>query len=147
MDPEPNWLTFNSFRSGDMTAALPGADYPDLFVNIDDICTLFCKEGNLTVSARIGNQGYAPILKDVQLVLYGETSSGDVELASLTVSGGILPGVLSETVEFVLKGVETSDLSDIRLEVDGGNNAAENSYYDECDEENNAHYWGGTLCE
>jgi hypothetical protein len=147
MNPDPNWATFNSFRSGDMTAALPGADYPDLFVNIDDVCTLFCDEGSLTVAGRVGNQGFAHVIKDVEVVLYGETASGDVELGRLTVTGGISSGALRESFEFNLQDVDVEALLDLRLEVDGGNNATDSGAYSECDEENNTHNWGQAICE
>jgi hypothetical protein len=144
--PDTNWATYNSFRSGDMTAALPGADYPDLIAVIDDVCTLFCDDGELTISARIGNQGFAPVFKDVEIVLYAETAAGDVEWARQMVSGGIDSGGLGESITFEVTGVDLSTVTDLRLEVDGGNSATDGGAYSECDETNNTGAWGKPIC-
>lgn len=144
--PDTNWATYNNFRSGDMTAALPGADYPDLFALIDDVCTLFCSEGDITVKGRVGNQGYAPVFKDIEVVLYAVTSAGDVELDRLNLTGGINSGSLRESFTFELTGIDTSAILDLRVEVDGGNAAADNGAYTECDETNNAGNWGKPIC-
>jgi hypothetical protein len=144
--PDTNWATFNNFRSGDMTAALPGADYPDLFALIDEVCTLYCSEGELTVIGRVGNQGYAPVFKGVEIVLYAETSAGDLELARMNLSGGIKSGELRENFTFELTGVDTSAILDLRVEVDGGNAAVDDGAYTECDENNNESNWGKPVC-
>ena len=110
------------------------------------MCTLYCSEGELTVIGRVGNQGYAPVFKGVEIVLYAETSAGDLELARMNLSGGIKSGELRENFTFELTGVDTSAILDLRVEVDGGNAAVDDGAYTECDENNNESNWGKPVC-
>ena len=145
-NPAPNWSSYNNFRSGDMSAALPGADYPDLTATIDEVCSRLCDEGSLTVSVRVSNQGFASVPKDFQLALIAETDAGDVVLETRTISGGVGSGIMRESLVFDLTEIDTEAINDLRLEVDGGDNAPDGGTYMECNEENNSDNWGLAPC-
>ena len=145
-NPDPNWLTFNNFRSGDMTAALPGADYADLIGQIDEICNLFCDDDELTVTVRVANQGFAAVADPVEVVLYGITSDGEVELGRTDIQGGIASGIMGSTVMFELSGVDVTTLTNMRVEVDGGDSATDGGAHMECNEENNSATWDQLIC-
>ncbi len=140
---ETNWLTYNNFRSGDLT---PGVGYsgPDLYPRIEDICVTECNEGNLTVWFSLGNQGYNDVTDPIEVNIVGETDAGEVILATYTWSVGILQGTRTDSVSVEMTGIPTP-LYDLKIEVDGGNHESL-SQIDECYEENNEDVWGGILC-
>lgn len=140
---ETNWLSYNNFRSGDLT---PGEGYsgPDLAVAIEDICADECSLGNVTVWYTVGNQGYNDVEDDVLIEFFAETNEGSVVLGEVTWSADLLQGVqtASESIEFT--GVPTP-LYDVWMAIDGGDNAS-SSAIDECYEDNNTAEWGAIIC-
>ncbi|MFT4974950.1 MAG: hypothetical protein ACI8S6_000833 [Myxococcota bacterium] len=79
-DPEPNWLSYNSFRSGDMEAG-DGLAVPDFTLDNGDICTLECADGRLLVWIHPGNIGASDqtTLQTAALVIRAEDSDGGRE--------------------------------------------------------------------
>jgi hypothetical protein len=140
---ETNWLTYNNFRSGDLT---PGVGYagPDLFPRIEDVCVTECEEGNVTVWFSLGNQGFNDVTDPIVVDIVGETAAGEVILATYTWNVGIPQGTRTDSVDVEIVGVPTP-LYDIKVEVDGGNDGTF-SDIDECYEQNNEDIWGAVVC-
>jgi hypothetical protein len=140
---EPNWLAYNNFRSGDL---LPGEGYsgPDLVAKIEDVCSIECDRGNVTVSFSIGNQGYRDVTEDVAVDIWGETDRGVQLLTSITWTGTLVQGEQSASYAVELPGVP-SPLYDIWVAVDGGD-VPTTGVVDECHEDNNVAEWGAAIC-
>lgn len=140
---ETNWLTYNNFRSGDLT---PGVGYsgPDLFPRIEDVCVTECEQGNVTVWFSLGNQGYNDVTDPIEVNIIGETDAGEVILATYTWKVGLAQATLTDSVSVELTGVP-KPLYDLKVTVDGGNIEL-NSQIKECYEENNEDLWGGIIC-
>ena len=139
-----NWLRYNNFRSGDLTAGQDG-EYPDLLVQIPDICLDDCDEGRIQVEVQVGNRGYLELPGPVRVELWGEITDGSpVMLDRRDVAGPFPAGTLlsSYTVDV---DVTSFGLSRLWAEVDGGN-AASDGAFEECDEANNESVWPENLC-
>jgi hypothetical protein len=67
--PDTNWLSYNSFRSGDMTA-LTGGAFADAVPERVEICTDDCDAGVLQVVVRMGNGGVEDLPSGVPVSLY-----------------------------------------------------------------------------
>jgi hypothetical protein len=141
---DANWLTYNNFRSGDLT---PGASraWPDLFVEIQDVCVDACDWGQVTVWLTVGNQGYQDVTEDVLVDIWGETEAGAVHLGSMTWTSALPAGRASASESIELTGVPTP-LTDLFVTIDGGD-ATSFGTVDECFEGNNVDQWGERVCE
>jgi hypothetical protein len=140
---DTNWLSYNNFRSGDLT---PGEGYsgPDLYVKIDDVCADECGEGNVTVWFSVGNQGYNDVTDDVQIEIWGETATGTQILSTYTWTSDILQGTESASESIELTGVPTP-LYDLSVTIDGGDSSSLDQI-SECHEDNNVTEWGAFIC-
>lgn len=144
MNPDLNWLTYNNFRSGDVTAGQDG-EYPDLLVDIPQICLDDCDEGELVVYVQAGNRGYLEAASGTTVVLWGELDDGtEVELDRQDITGAMASGAVADSLRFV---VSVGAFNPVRIwaTVDGGN-ASSTGIYDECDETNNEAVWLENLC-
>ncbi len=140
-----NWLTYNNFRSGDLTAG-NGTAAPDLVVEITSVCGLECDEDRLYVTLRAGNRGYEDVNGEVSVELYGETDAGEVLLAETAVDG-VPAGAWAAGETLVIEGVAEMDpILDLIARVDGGNDADNDGDWPECDESNNEDTWGEDVC-
>jgi hypothetical protein len=143
-NPDLNWLTYNNFRSGDVTAGQDG-EYADLLVEVPRVCLDDCDEGTLVVYVQVGNKGYLDAEGGTTVVLYGELDDGtEVELARQDVTTSILSGTVEDAIRFDI-GVSAFNPVRVWATVDGGNDA-EDGAYDECDETNNEAIWLENLC-
>jgi hypothetical protein len=97
---ELNWLTFNSFRSGDLTPAA-GNDLADLFLDVHDTCADECASDTFVVFARAGNRGL--LSAEGRLVVSAETASGAFELDRRTVL--VAPGSVSASERIEIGGI------------------------------------------
>lgn len=140
---ETNWLTYNNYRSGDLT---PGEGYsgPDLFADIVDVCVEECSSGNVTVWVQVANQGFNDVEDDFRLELWGESSTGLVLLNETMWTNTVLAGTKTDALEIELTGVPIP-LFDIIAMVDFGNDAP-GSEINECHENNNEDRWGAYVC-
>lgn len=140
--PDPNWESYNSFRAGPPIDAL----FPNknLLVQLDDVCTIECDAGRVTVWWSLGNNGSEDIDDDVEVVFYGVTDSGDVELGRTTYGGNKPAGWLANSQQTELSGVP-SPLYDIYVAIDGGN-LEDGGNIGECDETDNEARLGTPLC-
>jgi hypothetical protein len=142
--PDLNWLTYNNFRSGDVTAGQDG-EYPDLLVDIPEVCILDCDAGFLEVYVRVGNRGYLDAEDGVMVELWGELSDGSSSVIASQELTDVLPGgQIQDATRFVVD-VSTRELVSVWATVDGGESGADERY-DECDETNNMAVYTENLC-
>ncbi len=127
-DAEPPWLTYNSFRSGDMTPAT-GTGAADLIVSIDELCMESCDSGHVFVDVVLGNAGYSVVTSDVLLSLYAVLTNGDEVLAGETTVTTDVPA--GETIDSVSIEAEVpADLAKWTVRIGS-------SIVNECDHANN----------
>jgi hypothetical protein len=140
---ETNWLTYNSFRSGDLT---PGDGYsaPDLLVEILDVCADGCGASDVTVWFSVGNQGYADVNRDVLVEFWGATDAGTQRIAELVWTAEIAQAYMSASHSLEIHGVPTP-LHDLWVTIDGGDDAP-SGVVAECYEDNNTDTWGWPIC-
>jgi len=141
--PDINWESYNTFRSGDLGAGQRG-EYPDLIVEIEDVCTEMCGEDIVVVWGRVGNQGVVAVQEDVIVDLLAVTPSGHVNLISDFVAGPIAPGKLLPTFSLVAN-VAGIDVRALVLTVDGGNDSE--GLIVECNEDNDQDVWTDPVCQ
>ena len=141
--PETNWLSYNNFRSGDLT---PGQGYsgPDLFAKIRSVCTDECDEGNVTVWLQLGNQGYNDTVDPIAVEIWGVTGAGPELLHTFNWNAALPQAYLSESYAVELTGVPTP-LYDLIVKIDGGEDNRL-GVVDECHEDNNVTKWGEFVC-
>jgi len=141
--PDTNWLSYNSFRSGDLAAGI-GYAGPDLYVTIKDVCVDECSQGNIDVWITLGNMGFTDIEDDIVVDFYGATGAGQALLGSYTYTPTLIAGEETESQSIELTGV-VAPIYDLTVKVDGGDNAV-NDDIPECYEDNNEDYWGVQVC-
>ncbi len=130
--PESNWLSFNTFRSGDLSA---GGE----FVNADAVpvvlgsCTDECGEGRLDLVLAVGNAGMEELPPGVAISVYGVEDGVRTFLGSQYTEDSVASGDTSAGLWFELdvSGAAYESLA-VRADDDDG----PSSVY-ECDESNN----------
>ncbi len=142
--PDPNWESYNNFRSGDLIPGGEGYSGPDLFPYVHAVCVDECASGNVTVWYSIGNQGYNDTEEDVTVDFWGETDTGQVFLGSTLWSADLPAGMRGASESIDLTGVPPL-LLDITVTVDGGNDST-SGVVSECFEDNNEVSWGDVVC-
>ena len=143
--PVQNWGSFNNFRSGAVHVGT-GLLAPDLFATIEEVCDGDCDEDVLVAWVMLGNQGQADIPGDVEVVLYGLVDEELEELDRQVVEGGVPAGEVLDSIRFEFTGPGIRDYEDLQVAVDGGNWAAQDGGWRECQEGNNTATWGGGTC-
>ncbi len=138
---DTNWLSYNNFRSGDLTAGVPYAG-PDLFVEVEDVCSDACAAGEVTVWYAVGNQGYTDVTTDVRIEVWGSTATGPELLGATTWTDTVAEGTRSASTPIALYGVP-SPVTDLWIVIDGG---ASGGVVPECHEDNNVDGWGAYVC-
>ena len=142
--PDLNWLSYNNFRSGDVTAGQDG-EYPDLLVDIPEVCIFDCDAGFLEVYVRVGNQGYLDAEAGVLVELWGELGDGTTTVLDRRDITDVIPsGEIMDATRFIID-VSTRDIVSVWATVDGGESGADERY-DECDETNNVVTYTENLC-
>jgi hypothetical protein len=137
-NPQVNWDSYNTFRSGDITAG-QGGGMADLVAIIDDVCTE-CAEGSVVVQARIANQGSADVRDPFIVSLFAVDANGVTErLQSQHMEPPLEAGSALPTLVFDAK-VTVSGPYDIHLTVDDG------SLVPECKDKNNTAKWSEAVC-
>ncbi len=140
-DPDTNWLTYNNFRSGDLSAASGGA-MSDAVPQFVEACTSECDSGMLRVVFRVGNGGVEPLPPGVVASLYARHETGWVFLESRTTATAITPGQTTAGWVFDLDPA-TVPLGILRFVVDDEDGT---SWVTECHEENNIVVVNEGLC-
>ena len=142
--PEPNWLTHNNFRSGDVNA-ITGLVLPDLRVSFYEVCEFECDEDRLHVWAQLSNSGMADVNGDVLVELWSVEGGGSrVPLDSVLVEGGVSAGQALNSIALSAEGVGA--VEELLLTVDGGNLVDGDGVWRECDETNNEESWAFGVC-
>lgn len=100
-NPDTNWLSYNNFRSGDMTAGSGGV-YPDAVPEIVEICTEECDEERLRVVVRVGNAGMDDLPVGVSIAVYGSYGAAWVLLETRFTSEVVASGDTTEGMVFDL---------------------------------------------
>ncbi|MEC7988023.1 MAG: hypothetical protein VX278_22840, partial [Myxococcota bacterium] len=139
--PEPNWFSYNNFRSGDLAAATGGSQ-GDLYSQIVFICRDECEQGNVYVLVTVGNQGTLDIETPVTLELWALKADGSqVILDVRLINGPILSGQQLEGIEFAVSHPDLHSFVDIFAVVDPA------MIINECRENNNQSYWSERICQ
>lgn len=97
--PEANWLSYNSFRSGDLSANTGGAR-SDAVLELLGVCSDLCAEGTARVVLRLGNGGVAAIPGGVPISAYAEKGGLRTYLQTQFVSQVLPSGAVSEPLYF-----------------------------------------------
>ncbi len=136
--PEPNWPTYNNFRSGDITPAFASAS-PDPLPLLVEVCDLECDAGILQVAVQLGNGGMGTIEPELTVTVRAGDDGAGVLLASAVATGDIASGAASDTLVFRLE-VGESELDALSITVDSDDEL------DECHEDNNTLVLSDGLC-
>ncbi len=143
VNQDTNWLSYNSFRSGDLTP-VDGYSAPDLLVDIVDVCPDECDRNAITVWFTVGNQGYANVRETVNIEFWGESEAGTQRIAEYAWSADIQQAQMSASSSLKIHGVPTP-LFDIWATIDGGADPSRGTV-EECYEDNNIDVWGAAVC-
>lgn len=129
--PESNWLTYNNFRSGDLSAATGGALSDAVPVEID-VCTDECDAGHLYVSVQLGNTGLSALPAGVPVSLYSQTPGGWELIETRWSEGEIDSGLSARGWTFDLDPATVGDTLKLVVDDDNGSERVV-----ECNETNN----------
>ena len=138
---EPNWLRYNTFRSGDVLAGLQG-ELPDLAGNID-VCEAHCDEGVVVVWVQLINQGVADVVDHFPVAVYAVTPDGHVFLSEQIVETGVRAGRSNDAIEFRVD-VTGLDVYALVAKIDGGDE--ELGLVSDCNEWNDTAVWAESVC-
>ncbi|MFT7518773.1 MAG: hypothetical protein ACI9MC_000905 [Kiritimatiellia bacterium] len=129
---DPNWRTYNTFRSGDLSAATGGA-FADAVPVLAAVCVDECTDGRIEVIVQVGNEGVADLPSGVPFSLYAKTGETWTLIESRRTPGDVPSGsttpseVFSLTIDQVPDGI-------IKLVVDDEGGLG---LFAECHEDNN----------
>ena len=143
--PAPNWETYNNFRSGNVHANT-GLVMPDLTAKIEDLCEFECGSGRIAAWVTVGNEGMTDIIGEFTIQMLASTADGLEVLDEVIVAEGVAYGQTLPSIRLEAENLEDKALIDILVQVDGGNNAANDGTYRECKEDNNEEWWGAEVC-
>jgi hypothetical protein len=99
--PAVNWATYNSFRSGDLSAATGGVA-ADVVPVLSDICNIECDDGLLRVVVTVGNSGTVEVPAGVPISAYAMQGSTATWLATEYTADAIASGSTSRGLVFRL---------------------------------------------
>ncbi len=110
--PAPNWLSYNNFRSGDLSPA-DGLLAPDLVMLSPESCLNECSGADqVTVWVQLGNEGAVPLTAGVTIEIYG-TSMGIESLIQVEKIDIVLqPGEFADAISI---DVNTAGIDELRL--------------------------------
>ncbi len=129
-DQEPNWETYNNFRSAD--AGLPPAEWRDVVPELVESCVTECPD-TLGLMVRVWNQGTAEVPAGVPVVVRAGEDGAIV--AEGTVPDPIASGQSSEGLELVFAVADLGGAQPV-VEVDRSSSGNQ-VVIGECDEDNN----------
>lgn len=133
---EQNWLTYNNFRSSDITGNT-GLAAPDLRLAFADMCELDCTEDRLQMWIHVGNEGSAPVAEltvSAVAIVAGEA----VPLGERSY-GELVEGSYTQADFWQFEGLSWPDVTEILFEV--------RSEAQDCDPENNLLVVQGPFCD
>jgi hypothetical protein len=134
-----NWLSFNNFRSGDVTAG-SGTDAPDLALTNGGICEAECDDDRLLIYVHPGNEGLSDVFAGAAATIsvYAELADGTDQLVEERAVGELPAGEYLESENFTLSGLDWANVEAIRADIW--------SQEPECDPTNNSERWEGPFC-
>jgi hypothetical protein len=134
--PDPNWLTYNNFRSGDIEAG-SGLSSPDATLAQADLCEIDCAEDRLVLWVNPGNEGAANLAAGATIGLYA-TILGVETLLDEQIASAIPAGWYADSLTFDLQGRDPATFDAIVLRITPTEL--------DCDDANNELRWEGPFC-
>jgi hypothetical protein len=139
--PDTNWLSYNNFRSGDLSAATGGVA-TDAVVALNEVCAVECDEGRLRVTVVVGNEGTGDLPEHVAVSAYAYQGGVAVWQTTKYTEAAIPSGQSSEGIVFDLDPSQITDRKiEFRADDDDGTGAIT-----ECHEDNNTLVVDDGLC-
>ena len=108
MMPAPNWLTYNNFRSGDLSAN-DGLAAPDLKLVSPESCLNECQAPDkVKIWFQLGNAGAAPLTAGATVEVYGTMNGMESLITSVDFLAPLAPGEFADaqSVEVASAGLE-----------------------------------------
>jgi hypothetical protein len=136
--PDLNWLSYNNFRSGDMTAG-DGTSAPDLTLAMGDLCEIDCDENRIVFWLHAGNQGAVDLNVPATVEIYARTGSTDVLLTTITLPPSQVVGWYGESRQIELAASDVVGADSLVFVISSDDL--------ECEERNNDLIWPGPFCE
>ncbi len=140
-NPEVNWLSYNNFRSGDMSSSTGGA-WTDALLEHAEICLDDCDDGILQVVVRIGNAGVIDLPAGVMVSLYSMEGGRAVFVESQNTVQEIASGETTYGMVFELDPALIPE-GHVRVRVDDDNGLG---VIGECHEDNNTWETEDAIC-
>lgn len=111
--PPPNWLSYNNFRSGDLSEP-DGLKAPDLVMLSPESCLNECSGADqVTVWVQLGNEGAVPLTAGVTIKVYGTSMGVESLIQEVPVDIILQPGEFADAISI---DVDTTDVDELRLE-------------------------------
>ena len=130
--PDTNWLSYNNFRSGDLSAATGGA-FSDALPEHVEICLDDCDQGLLQVVVRVGNGGVDDLPAGVPVSLYSLQGSQATFIESQDTVQIVTSGLTTYGIVFEIDAAAVPT-GHLRIKVDDDNGL---ETIQECHEDNN----------
>jgi hypothetical protein len=139
--PVPNWSVYNSFRSGDLSAATGGVS-SDVVPVLADICNIECDRGRLRVVVNVGNSGTVEVPAGIPISAYVIDGRNATFLGTEYTTEAIPSGSSTTGIRFDLdaSAVGTGTLEFRADDADGSGSLLE------CHEDNNVLEVNDGLC-
>ena len=111
--PPPNWLSYNNFRSGDLSEP-DGLQAPDLVMLSPESCINECSGADqVTVWVQLGNEGAVPLTAGVTINVYGTSMKVESLIQTVPVDIVLQPGEFADAISI---DVDTTGIDELRLE-------------------------------
>jgi hypothetical protein len=133
-----NWLDYNNFRSGDMTAG-DGVSAPDLTLAMGDLCEIDCDEGRVIFWLHAGNQGAVDLEVPATVEIFARRGGSDTLITTLTLPPALEVGWYGESRQIELAAADVAGADAVIFEISSDDL--------ECEERNNDLIWPGPFCE
>jgi len=109
---DQNWLTYNNFRSGGLSAA-DGLSAPDLQLRSPETCKNVCAGADaLEVWVQLGNVGAVPLTGGAKIEVYGTSKGMETLLKTAEFLDILAPG---EFADALIIPVDTAGVETLRL--------------------------------
>ena len=110
--PEANWLTYNNFRSGDLSEA-DGLAAPDLVMVSPENCENECVgASSINIWVQLGNTGAVALTSGVTIEVYGTSKGVESLIKEVPVDLILQPGEYADAISIE---VDTAGLEEIRV--------------------------------
>ncbi len=135
--PELNWLGYNNFRSGDMTAG-DGMAAPNLLLEEAMFCELDCELNILELCVHPGNVGAVDLGMDYAVEIWAYEGGDGSLVQSFDFEGGITAGRMEDAVCLEIDAMPLKSAEEMVVRVTSGEL--------ECDGSNNELRYEGPFC-